>query len=55
MQQQIDALRILGIDPEGCELILGDTVRRLDFPQRVTTAGALRKMLGDLAQEARRR
>lgn len=47
--------RMLGIDPEGCELILGDTVRRLDFPQRVTTAGALRKMLGDLAQEARRR
>lgn len=47
--------RIIGIDPEGCDLILGDTVRRLDFPQRVTNPGALRKMLADLAQEARKR
>jgi heme iron utilization protein len=47
--------RIIGIDPDGCDLILGDMVRRLDFPQRVTTPGALRKMLADLAQEARRR
>jgi putative heme iron utilization protein len=47
--------RIAGIDPDGCDLILGDTVRRLDFPQRVTNAGALRKMLADLAQVARDR
>ncbi len=47
--------RIIGIDPEGCDLILGEVVRRLDFPQRVTNPGALRKMLADLAQEARTR
>jgi putative heme iron utilization protein len=47
--------RIASIDPDGCDLILGDKIRRLDFPQRVTNAGALRKMLGDLAQAARER
>jgi heme iron utilization protein len=47
------AWRMVGIDPAGCELILGKTVRRLDFPQRVTTPDALRKMLVDLAQKAR--
>lgn len=45
--------RIAGIDPLGCDLILGDTVRRLDFPQRVTEPVALRKMLADLARQAR--
>jgi putative heme iron utilization protein len=45
--------RIAGIDPAGCDLILGDRLRRLDFPQRVTTAGALRKTLADLARQAR--
>jgi putative heme iron utilization protein len=45
--------RVIGIDPDGCELILGDIVRRLDFPQRVTTSGALRKTLADLSQRAR--
>jgi len=45
--------RMIGIDPEGCDLILGDRVRRLDFPQRVTTSGALRKTLADLARQAR--
>lgn len=45
--------RMIGIDPEGCDLILGDTVRRLDFPQRVTTSGALRKTLADLARQTR--
>jgi putative heme iron utilization protein len=47
--------RIAGIDPAGCDLILGGTVRRLDFPQRVTTSAALRKTLVDLAQQARAR
>jgi putative heme iron utilization protein len=45
--------RVIAIDPEGCDLILGDTVRRLDFPQRVTTSAALRKTLADLARQAR--
>jgi putative heme iron utilization protein len=47
------AWRMVGIDPAGCELILGKTVRRLDFPHRVTTPDALRKTLVDLAQKAR--
>jgi hypothetical protein len=45
--------RMLGVDPAGCDLISGDTVRRLDFPQRVTTSAALRKTLVDLAHQAR--
>jgi putative heme iron utilization protein len=45
--------RIIGIDPAGCDMMLGEAVRRLDFPQRVTTADALRKTLADLARRAR--
>jgi putative heme iron utilization protein len=45
--------RIVGIDPLGCELMFGETVRRLDFPQRVTTPDALRKSLVELARKAR--
>jgi putative heme iron utilization protein len=47
------AWRMVGIDPAGCELLLGRTVRRLDFPHRVTTPDALRKTLVDLAEKAR--
>ena len=47
------AWRMIGIDPAGCELTLGRIVRRLDFPQRVTTPDALRKTLANLAQKAR--
>ena len=47
------AWRMVGIDPSGCELMLGRTIRRLDFPHRVTTPDALRKTLVDLAQRAR--
>jgi putative heme iron utilization protein len=45
--------RIVSLDPEGCELRLGDTVRRLDFPAPVTDGQALRKALVALAQAAR--
>lgn len=45
--------RVIGTDPEGCDLMLGDIVRRLDFPQRVMNAGDLRKVLVSLAQQAR--
>jgi putative heme iron utilization protein len=51
--EQGGAWCIAGIDPAGCDLILGDRLRRLDFPQRVTTVGALRKTLADLARHAR--
>jgi hypothetical protein len=45
--------RLTGIDPEGLDLALGDATLRLPFPERVTTAEQLRKVLVDLAKEAR--
>jgi putative heme iron utilization protein len=45
--------RIVSLDPEGCDLMLGDKLRRLDFPERVTSGEALRKTLVALAQAAR--
>jgi heme oxygenase (biliverdin-IX-beta and delta-forming) len=42
-----------GIDPEGIDLQAGNSVERLDFPVRVTSPGELRKMLAQLADEAR--
>jgi putative heme iron utilization protein len=53
LDEQAGPWRIAGIDAAGCDLILGDKLRRLDFPQRVTTSAALRKTLVDLAQQAR--
>jgi len=47
--------RVVSLDPEGCDLILGERARRLEFPERVTEAGALRRMLARLAQEAKAR
>lgn len=47
------AWRIVSLDPEGCVLMLGQRARRLQFPQRVTDAAALRQVLVRLAQEAR--
>jgi putative heme iron utilization protein len=47
------AWRIIGVDPAGCDLILGETIRRLDFPQRITSPEALRKTLAELARKAR--
>lgn len=45
--------RIIGIDPAGCDLMLGEDVRRMEFPHRVTAPDALRKTLVDLARQAR--
>ena len=45
--------RISGLDPDGADLIAGDRTARLAFPQRVTSAGALRQMLVELAKQAR--
>ena len=45
--------RCSGCDPEGLDLQTGATVLRLDFPERVTGPGELRKMLVRLADEAR--
>lgn len=49
------AWRITGLDPDGADLALGDATLRLPFPERVTTALALRKTLVALVGEARAR
>jgi putative heme iron utilization protein len=45
--------RCTACDPEGIDMQAGQTGLRLDFPERVTDATALRKMLVRLAAEAR--
>jgi heme iron utilization protein len=45
--------RCSGIDPEGIDLQAGNRTLRLDFPERVTSPGELRKMLVRLAEQAR--
>jgi heme iron utilization protein len=44
-----------GADPEGIDLRAGELRARLDFPERITTAGGLREVLVALAKEARGR
>jgi heme iron utilization protein len=45
--------RCSGCDPDGIDMQTGSQVLRLDFPERVTSAGDLRKMLVRLADAAR--
>ena len=45
--------RLTGLDPEGCDLVLSETARRLEFPQRVNTGDELRKAMVSLAKQAR--
>jgi heme iron utilization protein len=45
--------RCTGCDPDGIDLQSGAQTLRLDFPERVTNATTLRKMLVRLAAEAR--
>jgi putative heme iron utilization protein len=45
--------RCTGCDPDGMDMQAGAKTLRLDFPERVTNATALRKMLVRLAAEAR--
>jgi putative heme iron utilization protein len=45
--------RMLGCDPEGCDLLYGDRALRLTFDQPVTSPAEIRKALVDLAQLAR--
>jgi putative heme iron utilization protein len=42
-----------GVDPEGLDLLAGDRTARIDFPERVTDPGALRRVLEALADRAR--
>ncbi|MDQ0316746.1 HugZ family pyridoxamine 5'-phosphate oxidase [Amorphus orientalis] len=45
--------RVCGIDPEGIDLVAGHHAARVDFPERITTPGALRSALKALADQAR--
>ena len=45
--------RCTGCDPDGIDMQAGPTTLRLEFPERVTGPGELRKMLVRLAGEAR--
>jgi putative heme iron utilization protein len=45
--------RCTGCDPDGIDIQAGPKTLRLDFPERVTGPGELRKMLVRLADEAR--
>ena len=45
--------RLTGLDPDGLDLALGDVTLRLPFPDRVTGAAQLRKVVVDLAAKAR--
>ena len=45
--------RCTGCDPDGMDMQAGSATLRLDFPERVTSAMALRKMLVRLAGDAR--
>jgi putative heme iron utilization protein len=47
--------RCTGCDPDGIDMQAETTTLRLDFPERVTGPGELRKMLVKLADEARAR
>ncbi|WP_425106824.1 HugZ family protein [Ancylobacter sp.] len=45
--------KLVGLDPEGCDLMDGTQVRRLDFGQRVTNAQEMRAALVERANAAR--
>ena len=45
--------RCTGCDPDGIDMQAGPNTLRLDFPERVTSGAELRKMLVQLAAEAR--
>jgi heme iron utilization protein len=47
------AWRLTGLDPDGLDLACGDVTLRLPFPERVTTAQQLRKVVVELAAQAR--
>jgi putative heme iron utilization protein len=47
--------RVTGLDPDGLDLAHGDTLLRLLFRERVTTARQLREVLAVLAKQARGR
>ncbi|AMJ62406.1 HugZ family pyridoxamine 5'-phosphate oxidase [Bosea sp. PAMC 26642] len=47
------AWRVTGLDPDGADLALGDSVLRLPFPELVAEPADLRRVLAQLAAKAR--
>jgi putative heme iron utilization protein len=45
--------RCTGCDPDGIDMQAGSKTLRLDFPRRIVTPAALRKVLKELAEQAR--
>jgi putative heme iron utilization protein len=45
--------RISSLDPDGVDLVAGDSTARLPFPARATSGSALRQLLVQLARDAR--
>jgi|TARA_B100000315_G_scaffold259197_1_gene314167 hypothetical protein len=45
--------RLIGIDPEGCDLVCGQNIHRLNFAANCTSASEVRKRLVELAAQAR--
>jgi putative heme iron utilization protein len=45
--------RCTGCDPDGMDMQAGTTTLRLQFPRRIVTPAALRKVLKELAEQAR--
>ena len=45
--------RCTGCDPDGMDMQAGSKTLRLDFPRRIVTPAALRKVLKELAEKAR--
>jgi putative heme iron utilization protein len=45
--------RCTGCDPDGIDMQAGTKTLRLDFPRRIITSAALRKVLKELAEQAR--
>jgi hypothetical protein len=45
--------QLIGLDPDGLDLALGDATLRLPFPERVIDPQTLRKIVVDLAAKAR--
>jgi heme iron utilization protein len=45
--------RATGLDPEGLDLAAGDLTARVTFPSRIETPAALRRVLKDMAEQAR--
>jgi putative heme iron utilization protein len=49
------AWRMVGVDPDGIDLLQRTIAARIDFPERVRTPGQARAQLVSLVQQARAR